>query len=150
MSKVTNVIVAFSLREEGSLKGRPARMEEVNNWLKENHYHPFSQEVGVGQKYLEVSLFVKAFNFFLSEEFIKFIYSLKWGNPSALQVFIKEQDDDRFTLYENGKPVNSVAIQNALESLSREEAIKKEVESLKHDISLLLQDNARIAKRLEE
>ena|SRR3989304_6316184 len=106
MSVVSNVIFSFSISEDSYEKEDDIlypNMEKINNWLEENNYGIFSVDVDVvsgGRKDLETPLFVAAFNYFSIDNFCNFIRSLKWEYPDFVQVFIQEQEDDKFRLIE--------------------------------------------------
>lgn len=106
MSVVSNVIFSFSISEDSYEKDDDTfypNMEKINNWLQENSYGVFSVDADVisgGIKHLETPLFVAAFNHFSLEDFCNFVRSMKWEYPDFVQVFIQEQQDDKFRLIE--------------------------------------------------
>ena len=106
MSVVSNVIFSFSISEDSYEKEDDIlypNMEKINNWLEENNYGIFSVDVDVvsgGRKNRETPLFVAAFNYSSIDNFCNFIRSLKWEYPDFVQVFIQEQEDDKFRLIE--------------------------------------------------
>jgi len=106
MSVVSNVIFSFHISEDSYEKGDNItypNMEKINTWLQENKYGSFSVDADVisgGRKHLETPLFVAAFNYFNLDEFCAFVRSLKWEYPGCVQIFIEEQEDDKFRLIE--------------------------------------------------
>lgn len=108
MSVVTNVILSFSSMEEylDDDKGNEIYpvMETINEWLKKNNHIAFSTDISLkdvigGEKWFETPLFIAAFNYFDCGAFIEYLKSLVWKEPSCVQVFVQEQDEDIFTLY---------------------------------------------------
>lgn len=95
MSVVSNVVFSFHISDDHI-------MEKINSWLQENDYGVFSNVdiVSGGRKHLETPLFAAAFNYFNLENFCNFVRSLKWKHPNCVQIFIQEQEDDKFRLIE--------------------------------------------------
>lgn len=117
MSVVTNILLSVSSSEErtsypgppkGLLKnwkGTYALVAELNKWLEENGHGPFGEEIDAGgEKGFEANVFAAAFNYFNTEKFIEHAKTLPWRNREAVQIFVKEQEDSKFTLYELVEP----------------------------------------------
>ena len=106
MSVVTNIILSFSIGEEEYADNAYVLMKYVNEFLIANHHHPlgacldgWSKCACVGgEKNLETPVFVGAFNYFDSEDFVGFLKTLPWLEPECVQVFIQKQEEDIFTL----------------------------------------------------
>lgn len=101
MSRVTNIIFAFSIIEEGGDdSGEFILFKEINKWLKKEGYGELKSidDCAGGSKRLEAPIFAAAFNFFLFDEFKEFVSSLNWNEPDAVQIFVKEQEDDEFSI----------------------------------------------------
>ena len=102
MSVVTNLLLSFSVMEEG-LDGWDrdgyALMTPINAWLTAHGYGAFGQDadqVSGGTKHLEVPLYVAAFNSFQLDEFLAMLRTLPWIEPACVQVFVQEEDEDTF------------------------------------------------------
>lgn len=104
MSVVSNIIFSFSILEESREHDTIfINVEKINDWLEENHFGNFGQDVDKvagGKKHLETPIFVAAFNYFRLDEFLDFVRSLEWNEPQYVQVFIQGQDDEKFSLLE--------------------------------------------------
>lgn len=115
MSYVTNVMLSLSNSEDctcypgppnGLLKNLKSEfkiLNEINKWLDEHNHAPFGEEIDAGgEKGFEASVFAAAFNYFNTEEFIEYLKSLPWEDRQSVQVFVKKQEENKFTLYELG------------------------------------------------
>lgn len=100
MSHVDNCILSFDICEDETM------IAEVNSFFsKENCKAFISAEDDClphgwygGSKYLETPLFIAAFNYFSESEFIIYLKTLKWKYPENVQLIIKRQDDDIFSI----------------------------------------------------
>jgi len=105
MSVVTNIVLSLSCWDGEEPEGKLA---EVNRYFEGR----CRGLVGVedpslpdawygGDKYLEACLFIGAFNsrcLHGLDSFLAHLRSIRWEYPESVQVFVKEQDDDRFRL----------------------------------------------------
>ena len=100
MSHVDNCILSFNVCEEDK------RIIEVNSFFATELQKPFVDvdadflPVGWygGRKMLETPLFIAAFNYFSENEFINHLKTLNWKYPRDVQLIIKRQDDDKFSI----------------------------------------------------
>jgi len=115
MSYVTNVMLSLSNCENytcypgppkgllKNLKREFALLNEINKWLDEHNHGPFDEEIDAGgEKGFEASVFAAAFNYLDTEKFINYLKSLPWEDRESVQIFVKEQEENKFTLYELG------------------------------------------------
>jgi hypothetical protein len=106
MSYVTNVLLSFSVMEDSyETDGEDiySIMTLVNTWLMERGYGAFGQHVdhvSGGHKHLETPLFAAGFNMFDLGDFLDMLRTLPWKEPSNVQVFVQEQDEDKFRIIE--------------------------------------------------
>jgi hypothetical protein len=107
MSLVTNIILSFSIDEDSyeSDEGDDiyALMVPINAWLTEHRYGAFGRDadhISGGNKHLETPLYVAAFNLFSLNEFVDMLRTLPWHEPRSVQVFVQEQEEDKFRLIE--------------------------------------------------
>ena len=107
MSNVTNVLLSFSVMEE-KVQGWDSDspyilMNTINAWLMERSYGAFGQDVdhvSGGHKHLETPLYAAGFNYFNLDDFLNMLRTLPWKEPENVQVFVQEQDEDKFRLIE--------------------------------------------------
>jgi hypothetical protein len=105
MSQVTNIILIVDIIEP-EVDDLPIAIKEINQWLTSKGHPIFASALGrhtdayYGEKCLEATVFVGAFNFLHSEEFVQAVQKAGWRSPENLQLMLQKQDDDRFTLYE--------------------------------------------------
>jgi hypothetical protein len=111
MSWVCNVLVLYSLGEEWidtddddvEYIGTSPCLLEINRWLGERGWVELLDlgEVGHGiQRHaFEVRIWGAAFNFLDIDAFLLCVKEQAWREPENVQVMIKDQEDERFTLY---------------------------------------------------
>jgi hypothetical protein len=108
MSYVDNVILSWSI-----LENEDERISEINAWMRDNAggqqfvdvtAHP---EAYGGAKYLETTLLMGAFNYMPEEEFLQFLRTLPWRDPTDVQYIVKRQESDRFEIEVLGPPSSS-------------------------------------------
>jgi hypothetical protein len=103
MSVVTNIVLSISSWDGGEPGGKLA---DVNRYFEDRCRGLVSVDDPSlperwygGNKWLETSLFVGAFNapcLGCLEAFMAHLRSIAWEHPEAVQLFVKEQEDDRF------------------------------------------------------
>ena len=116
MSVVSNCILAFSVCEDEG-----ARIAEVNRFFRDNQRPFISADSGHlqhqdgldekdiivklprgwygGSKMLETPLYIASFNGFDEKGFIAHLRTnVKWDVPESVQLIIKRQDDDVFSI----------------------------------------------------
>jgi len=100
MSWVTNILLSYNIVEKqiGDHKS-----EHLNVKLINEEYEAFGtfKEIGQyagGKKHIETPLYAAAFNYFPIKEFMYFVFSLNWECPDDVQIFIEDQEEDRFKL----------------------------------------------------
>lgn len=98
MSLVNNCILSFNICEDEDEK-----IVKINSFF--NHKGFVSVDVDFlpcgwygGTKMLETPLFIAAFNYFSEDEFLNYLKTLDWRYPKDVQLIIKRQDDDRFSI----------------------------------------------------
>ncbi len=98
MSNVTNVILHISILEEWREDEPIVPIGELNKCLDELHtsFSRVDQYAG-GGKVFEANVFMAAFNHTPTDEIIRLVKSQSWKYPKEVQLFIMEQEDDRFT-----------------------------------------------------
>jgi hypothetical protein len=106
MSWVTDVLLLFSLSE--LYDNEEEEIEEVsplihiNSWLQENGLRTLDnldRYVNTG-KPMQSRVYGGAFNFLKIDQFIKVVKDQAWREPHNVQLLIKDEEDEKFTLYE--------------------------------------------------
>jgi hypothetical protein len=105
-----NVILTHGCNEYSQ-----AVMCDVNNALDDSHT-PFtrvpasdSEYVG-GEKNMECDVYLAAFNYMPLEHLLAAIRGARWNRPEHVQVFVKDEDEERFTERDwrsQGEPCNA-------------------------------------------
>ncbi len=103
MSVVTNVILSIGLADDEENDG--VAISRVNQFFEPPRIGFVSCDSPLlprgwygGTKMLEANLYIGAFNHFVLAEFLEFLGRLEWNEPRNVQLFVKEEDDDRFRL----------------------------------------------------
>ncbi len=103
MSKVTNLILTISDLDDDD------KLSQINsfvyNGIQMNLVSADFDKGGVnrtrwygGSKFLEAEIYIGAFNHFPLKDFIDHLKQIEWKNPNSIQLFVKEQDDEKFKL----------------------------------------------------
>lgn len=98
MSMVDNCILTFSICEDEDEK-----IHQINSFFGHKGFISVDSEtlpIGWygGTKMLETPLFIAAFNYFNEGSFINRLKTLDWEYPKEVQLMIKRQDDDMFSI----------------------------------------------------
>lgn len=130
MSVVTNVILCVPAGEHA------ASMKHVNDYLGKLEDRPtqlklFPEGAEGGTKYLEVELWIGAFNHLDVQSFIDAVSSAPWEDPEIVQLLIQEQDEDVFTdrFPRPAKPDRS-ALHHAMELARMQDVISMQHQKL--------------------
>lgn len=112
MSRVADVIISCSLLEEfggDDPDGRavPA-LTILNGWLREKGKSAEQGLVRVddyagGFKAMQCVIAIGAFNYLDIGAFLKVAWSLNWGDPQGVQIMIKDEEDELFSVYRFGE-----------------------------------------------
>jgi hypothetical protein len=101
MSCVSNVILLTFIEDQG--------IKDVQLWLSRAGALPLNQIDGFsgGTKAVEHEIWAGAYNWLDVPEFIKAVKNASWEFPSDVQLLIKEESDDLFSLRAGTMPVAS-------------------------------------------
>ena len=87
-----------------------SKIDQVNSFFPEDTRGFVSVEEPTpkhwygGTKMLETPLFIGAFNHLVLEDLIVWLKGIKWEEPENVQLIVKEQEDDRFSIYDFSSP----------------------------------------------
>ncbi len=99
MSVVTNIILSFSIIDEDDEETTrdDARLVQINKFFNNRRgFMEIADDCIGGSKRLEHPTFIGAFNYFDLNGFIRHLETLKWVEPENVQVFVCEQEQDRY------------------------------------------------------
>jgi hypothetical protein len=98
VSVVTSVALTFFELDE------VARLAEVNQFFEDGKVGlvDVTEHAG-GNKAMQVSVAIGAFNYFPIEDFAEHIASIKWGRPDAVRLFVNFEHEEHVHLYEPWK-----------------------------------------------
>ena len=98
VSWVLNAIVTWDILED-----TVQRLAEINAALEREHGQAFANndaEWYGGPKQMEATFFGAAFNHVPPSDVVAAVANARWESPESVQLFLKDQEDDRWTLYE--------------------------------------------------
>lgn len=106
MSEVTSIILTFNTDESFNHdKDEFDNIIAINYWLPYPPFGPnlrYAGEATGGNKYIQADMYMGAFGNFDLDGFLGLIMELHWDYPEHVQLFIKGEHDDVFTVWGNG------------------------------------------------
>jgi hypothetical protein len=90
-------------RDVGHPEQTEQRLAEVNEPLERAHGQTFARDDAEwygGPKRMEATFFGAAFNHVPRSDVVAAVANARWETPGFVQLFLKDQEDDRWTLYE--------------------------------------------------
>jgi len=110
MSWVTDVVLFCSTNENyddlvnlDGYRELPKAIAEINAWLEEHKHNPLLafSELDGSEKAMQANVYGGAFNFLKIDPFIEAVMNAKWNTPESVQLMIKDEEENWFTLHEN-------------------------------------------------
>lgn len=96
MSVVTNVILTCSVDEEEAIQSLAAKLQAFS-WGKGRPLRDVTESDWIaGEKAVEASILIGAFNFFDQREFMTAVRTSPFKHPNQVQVFLRYQGDAEF------------------------------------------------------
>jgi hypothetical protein len=106
MSRVTNLILAFSVGEDEDKCIKAINNYEYRN-LKMNLISiDFNKDMekGIkwygGTKFMEARIYMGAFNYLDIDDFRNYLRTMDWADRDLVQLIVKEQDEEKFRIIE--------------------------------------------------
>ena len=98
MSYVSNVVLLTFIDDPG--------IKDLQLWLSENEMPALNQVDGFagGKRAFEAEIWVGAYNYLDIQEFTQAVLDAKWLYPDAVQLLIKQEADDVFSLRAGSMP----------------------------------------------
>jgi len=96
MSRVTNIILTTTVVENEE------PIEEINKILQAKGYTGYLTKVDQyvnSTKCMECGVYIAAINNIDLSDFMEIVRSVEWGDADNVQVYVKEQEDERFYKY---------------------------------------------------
>ncbi len=114
MSHVTDIILVINLDDDtipGYDELGPSEVRELNKWLTQSNGYPselkrFDKQKAGGNKVLQCDLYLAAFNSLDYEGFQKAFHSIAWYDEDGIQLMLKDEHEDRFTVIVPGDPIH--------------------------------------------
>ena len=99
MSSVTDIILTTSINEKG--------VKEIKSHIESAYKNNLNRadEGAGGNKFMQCDVFLTAINYMLIDELLDCFNAATWEYPESVQLLIKDEHDDAFTIY-TPKPFN--------------------------------------------
>jgi hypothetical protein len=105
MSVVTNIILVTGIEGDDE-EGMPSPgAAKLNLWIENEHQScgPNAlvkvDHIGGGNKAIESDMYIGAVNYLIKEDLVAVFRSIKWERPESAQLIIREQDEDKYSVY---------------------------------------------------
>lgn len=102
MSHVTDIVLLTAIDDGGHDDEHP-NVDRLEDWLK-REYSPHVRLVkvdqhAIGTKAMQCDVFITAINYLNIEGFVEAFRAIPWGMPDCVQLLIKDEHDERFTVH---------------------------------------------------
>ncbi len=102
MSNVTDIILSTAIEDGASKQDEHPNVDLLNAYIKKEHNWALirvDQYAGGGKK-VQCDVFMAAINYLNIDEFVKHFHTISWECPECVQLMLKGEHDDKFTIYE--------------------------------------------------
>lgn len=102
MSHVTDIILVTGIEDGAKHQNEHPNADYVSEYLEKEHnckLNKVDQYAGGGKK-VQCDVFMAAINYLNIPLFVEHFYSVKWSYPELVQLMIKDEHDEKFTIYE--------------------------------------------------
>jgi len=99
MSYVTDIILVTMIDDKHECGKLNA--DTLSQFLCDNYRSTTLVHIprNIGRRGLQCDVFVAAVNYLDTDEFMRLFYAIEWQYPNHLQLMLKEEHDDIFTVY---------------------------------------------------
>lgn len=102
MSHVTDIILSTMIEDGAKRDDEHPNVDELNQYLIE-HYGGWVlvkvDENAGGGKAMQCDLFIAAINHLNIPEFLERFYEIAWEAPECVQLMLKDEHDERFSIH---------------------------------------------------
>ncbi len=103
MSHVTDILLCTSIDDGGISQDEHPNFHLFNDWLIGRYKRPiiFKQinQFAGGGKAMQCDVFCAAINFCDIPELVEHFRLINWEHPECAQLFIKDENDDKFVVF---------------------------------------------------
>lgn len=99
MSHVTDILVLASCLDEPGETATDGAIANLNAYLRSDLVR--LDEMAGGSKAMQATVWAGAYNYLNIEEFLAKVWEQKWELAADVQVLLKDEHDDRWTLHSN-------------------------------------------------
>lgn len=105
MSHLNDIILVTAIEEGASKENEHPNVDLVNSYLQKEHHCALvrvDQFAGGGKK-IQSHVFMAAINHLNISEFVSHFYAVPWAYPESVQLMLKDEHEERFTIYQPEK-----------------------------------------------
>lgn len=106
MSSVTDIILVTGIDDGAIRDAAQPNADKLNAWLNEFMVCPVNggalvkvDRLARGDKAMQCDVFITAINYLDHEEFLAAFHAIQWASPECVQLMMKGEHDDLFTVY---------------------------------------------------
>ncbi len=105
MSHVTDIILITFIEDGGKFGSQNPNADKLIEYLEENHQRALNKidSAAGGDKSMQCDVFAGAINHLYIEKFLDHFKKIEWENPECVQLLIKDEHEDIFTIYTPGE-----------------------------------------------
>lgn len=99
MSHITDIILVTMIDDRD--KDSELNANKLSRFLFDNYNETPLVHVprGISRRGMQCDVFISTVNYLDIDRFMRLFYSIEWGWPNQLQLMIKDEHDDLFTVH---------------------------------------------------
>ncbi len=102
MSVVTDIILVTFIDDGAAIEEEHPNADKLSAYLEKTHGQPglikADQHAG-GRKAMQCDVFLAAVNWLDKDAFLDWFKAIEWDMPECVQLMLKGENDDAFTIY---------------------------------------------------
>ena len=102
MSHVTDIILMTAIEDGAKTKEGHPNVDKLNEYIEREHCkHKLLRvdEHSGGRKEMQCDVFMAAINYMDIDGFIEWFSIIAWEHPESVQLLIKDEHDDKFSVH---------------------------------------------------
>ncbi len=102
MSHVADIIFMTSIDDGSNVEDSHPNADKLSAYLVRNHNGAYLVKVddhAGGNKAMQCDVFMAAINYLDIDEFVEWFHGIEWEYPESVQLLIKDEHDDQFSMY---------------------------------------------------
>ena len=102
MSHVTDIIFITAIEDGADAEAGHPNTDKLSEYIAREHNNnkllKVDEHAG-GNKAIQCDVFMAAINYMDIDTFIAWFHTIKWEYPESVQLLIKDEHDDQFTIH---------------------------------------------------